>query len=78
MAIRNIPDELREKLVEEAKRNRRSLNQKIFVWLETVAGMRSSPPSNVEAELNEIRKLRRKFQPMSASEIDAAKQEGRA
>lgn len=78
MTIRNVPDELREKLKAEAKRNRRSVNQEVLVWLEAAGGMGDNKPTDVEAELREIRELRRGIQPMSLAEIEAAKREGRA
>ena len=78
MTIRNVPDELRENLKAEAIRNRRSVNQQVLVWLEAAWRGRSGKPGDVEAELREIRALRRGVQPMSAAAIDAAKQEGRA
>ncbi len=33
LTIRNFPDDLRERLRESAKRNRRSMNQEGIVWL---------------------------------------------
>lgn len=78
MTIRNVPDRLREKLKAEAKRNRRSVNQEVLVWLEAAERMGEELPADVEADLREIRELRRGIRPMSVGEIDAAKKEGRA
>ncbi len=78
MTIRNVPDELREKLKAEATRNRRSVNQEVLVWLEAAGRLGGKKPADVEEELREIRELRRGIEPMSAAEIDAAKKEGRA
>lgn len=40
LTIRNLPDELHARLKEQAKRNRRSLNQEVIAELEAVGGGR--------------------------------------
>jgi plasmid stability protein len=75
MTIRNVPDTVKEKLVREAKRHRRSLNQQVLVFLENACA--NSPGRGVEAELEEIRAMRRGVPSMSAAEIDRAKRDGR-
>ena len=78
MTIRNVPDELRENLKAEAKRNRRSVNQQVLVWLEDAWLKGGEIPRDVEGELREIRELRLGIQPISAAQIDAARKEGRS
>lgn len=81
ITIRDVPDELHAVLKERALRNRRSLNQQVIAELggelavET-AGQRSL---RVEREIQRARELRSRMTGfMTAEEIDAAKQEGRA
>jgi len=84
MTIRNLPDELHARLKEQAKRNRRSLNQEVIAELEAAPGFPDLP--NEEArkkaraeelitKVNELRKGMSRF--MTAGEIDAAIEEGR-
>lgn len=75
LTIRNVPDMVKEKLVKEAKRHRRSLNQQVLVYLENACA--NTAGRGVEAELEEIRSLRRGVLTMTAAEIDQDKRDGR-
>ena len=77
MTIRNMPEELLERLKTVAKEHRRSLNQQVLVWLEECVEP-SEEERDVEAELREISKLRRGAGSMTTAKIDAAKRVGRA
>lgn len=84
LTIRNLPDDLHARLKEQAKRNRRSLNQEVIAELEAapvVPSLRSEEERKkaraqaLIAKANELRKGMKRF--MTAEEIDAAIEEGR-
>ena len=84
LTIRNLPDDLHARLREQARRNRRSLNQEIIA--ESVRISRQSDVDQVAmagermrqavAETEKIRAGMKRF--MTAEEIDEAIEEGRA
>ena len=84
LTIRNLPDGLHVRLKEQAKRNRRSLNQEVIAELETAPSF-PTPQNEDErnkaraeamiAKVNQLRGGMKRF--MTAEEIDAAIEEGR-
>jgi antitoxin FitA len=77
VTIRNIPDDVYERLKRRAAENRRSLNQEIIGLLERVDG----PPSSEAKEkfLAELRAVRRSMPSIATTDIEiaAAKRKGR-
>lgn len=76
ITVKNIPDDLYERLRATAKRNRRSINGEIIHCIE-----RQLLPTRVPREelLDRIRRLRPRLgPPMTAAEIQAAIDEGRS
>lgn len=76
LTLKNIPDEVYERLKSEAERHRRSLNSQAIVCLETVLTPTRATPTE---RLQRARKLRgalprTKFR---ARDIDALKRQGR-
>ena len=84
LTIRGFPDDLHAALKERARKNRRSLNQEVIVELSEAAGAsdearRDAARKRMQrtmAAIEEIRAGMTTF--MSAEEIDAAIEEGRA
>ncbi len=76
LTIKNLPNQLYERLRTQAKRHRRSINSEAIVCLEQVLVSRRIDP---EAELERIRKLRQEIVDVYVTESDlqAAKNEGR-
>lgn len=80
LTIRNVPDELHRWLREQAKRNRRSLNQEVIAELAMRVGL-----ADEEAKKERVRKmtalaedLRRELgAPLSAEQIRAGIEQGR-
>ena len=84
LTIRNLPDELHARLKEQAKRNRRSLNQEVIAELSADAGAKSEEERKAAVQerwaranilVDEMRSKMTKF--MTGEEIDAAIREGR-
>jgi plasmid stability protein len=75
--VKNIPDDLYERLKVVACAHHRSINSEVINCLETVLKTRVLP---VEERLNRIRNLRSKVdsEGLDAAEISAAIREGRA
>ena len=75
--VKNIPDDLYERLKVVASAHHRSINSEVINCLETVLKTRVLP---VEERLNRIRNLRSKVdsEGLDAAEISAAIREGRA
>ncbi len=75
ITLKNIPDNLHQRLKESATQHHRSLNREIIARLEAQL---MPPARNVESKLAELRQLRQR-QPVYAvpEEIDALKHEGR-
>lgn len=75
ITLKNIPDNLHQRLKESATQHHRSLNREIIARLEAQL---MPPARNVESKLTELRQLRQR-QPVYAvpEEIDALKHEGR-
>lgn len=76
LTLKNIPDDVYERLKDSAKLNRRSLNSEILVCLETVLLPGRITPAERLARARALRAglPRAKFR---ARDIDAMKREGR-
>lgn len=75
ITIKNIPDELYQRLVETARTHHRSLTKEIVVALERHVG---KPAQHKEALLERIRAVRERYQPTIAdADIDGWKHAGR-
>lgn len=79
ITLKNVPDELYQRLKEEAARNRRSLNQEVITRL---AGSAVAPGGSprTETTLQLVRRLRPSLPPekqATLDEIDRWKREGR-
>ena len=76
VTVKNIPDELYERLKSVAERNRRSINSEIIVCIESAIVSRRIDP---EALLENARRLRQLTagNPITDAEFRKAKAEGR-
>lgn len=76
LTLKNIPDDIYERLKQRAEANRRSLNSEIIACLELVVTSRRVDP---EAFIQRARKLRESSQTyiLSDADIDQAKRAGR-
>jgi len=77
LTLKNVPEELVRRLKDEARRNRRSLNQETLARLEGSLGRR---PRDVERTLESLRRLHASMAdlpPVDDDFIDRAKAEGR-
>ncbi len=76
ITVKNIPDDLYERLKQAAKTNHRSINSEIIACIERSVRPR---PLDVETFLAEARQLREQTAGyvLTAEELDAAKNEGR-
>ncbi len=77
LTLKNVPDELVERLKQQAKQNRRSLNQEALLRLErSLAGRRRSAEETV-ASLRRFHKGLADLPPLTDKFLDRAKREGR-
>jgi plasmid stability protein len=74
LTLKNIPDEVYERLKASAETHRRSLNSEAIVCLETVLLPGGMPASE---RLRRARSLRATLPKIAARDIDAYKREGR-
>lgn len=75
LTIKNVPDDLYEKLKAAALTNRRSINSEVIYIIERAVEHRSQNPNEV---MNRVRMLREKLDIyVTEEEINAAKNEGR-
>lgn len=76
LTIKNLPNQLYERLRAQARRHRRSINSEAIVCLEQVLVSRRTDP---EADLEKIRRLRQEMVDVyvTDSDLQAAKNEGR-
>jgi plasmid stability protein len=76
LTLKNIPDEVYQRLKSAAESNRRSLNSEAIVCLESVLVPGRMPPGERLARARELRRSlpQAKFR---ARDIDALKREGR-
>lgn len=84
LTIRNVPDDVHARLKEQARRNRRSLNQEVIAELSDV-GSTENEEARIEKARERVRGASEKIDMMrsrmtrflTADEIDAAIEEGR-
>jgi plasmid stability protein len=77
LTLKNVPDGLVEQLKEEAKQNRRSLNQEALSRLESSVALRKRSAEETIAALRRLHQQLSYMRPLSASFIDRAKRQGR-
>jgi plasmid stability protein len=77
LTLKNVPDGLVEQLKEEAKQNRRSLNQEALSRLESSVALRKRSAEETIAALRRLHEKLSYMKPLSASFIDRAKRQGR-
>lgn len=75
ITVKNIPDEIYDKVRQQAQAHHRSINSEIIACLEQTVQARSISPSDI---LNEARRLRKKAKgSLSSKEIEEAINQGR-
>ena len=76
ITVKNIPDELYARLKAAASHNRRSINSEIISRIETTLRSERVP---AEAVLARVRQLQESYggAPLTPSQIEAARREGR-
>jgi plasmid stability protein len=78
LTLKNVPEELVERLKKEAKQNRRSLNQEALLRLEgSVAGRRRAA-GEIIASLRRFHKRVAYLPPLTDEFLERAKRAGRA
>jgi plasmid stability protein len=80
LTIRNLPDQVHERLKEQAKRNRRSLNQEVIAELElrVLEGDVAAKKQRVADLITRAAELRAELiVPLTTEEIRAGIEEGR-
>ncbi len=76
LTIKNIPDELYERLKASAEANRRSINSEIILLIERALASYRPSPEEIEAEALKLRELTAGYH-LTQEELDAWKNEGR-
>lgn len=77
LTLKNVPEELVEQLKEEAKQNRRSLNQEALSRLESSVALRRRSADETITALRSLHQRLSYMKPLSATFIDRAKKQGR-
>ncbi len=77
LTLKNVPEELVDRLKREAKQNRRSLNQEALARLEASIASRRRNPEDTVAFLRRFHKRLAHLPPLSGGFIDRAKRGGR-
>lgn len=77
LTLKNVPDTLVRRLKEEARQNRRSLNQETLLRLEGSLGQRSPDVERTIASLERLHATMEDLPPVDDEFIDRAKREGR-
>jgi plasmid stability protein len=76
VTVKNIPDDLYERLKSVAESNRRSINSEIIVCIENTVGSRKIDPARMIEKARMLRELTAGH-PVSVKEFNRAKAEGR-
>jgi len=76
VTVKNIPDEIYDRLKTSAEINRRSINSEIIVCIENAVKSRRVSPDEVIENARKLRQLT-EARPMGDDEFNAAKAEGR-
>lgn len=77
LTLKNVPHELVERLKDEAKQNRRSLNQETLARLELSLAKRRRSGEETVAALRKLHKRMRGLPPLTDELLERAKNEGR-
>ena len=77
LTLKNVPEDLVEQLKDEAKKNRRSLNQEAIFRLERSLGLRKRSGPEAVADLRRLHKRLGSRPILTHAQIGRAKREGR-
>ncbi len=77
LTLKNVPEKLVDRLKQEAKENRRSLNQEALSRLEESVAVRRRTPEDVVASLRRLHRRLAHLPPLTDGFLDRAKREGR-
>ncbi|MDP9122344.1 MAG: Arc family DNA-binding protein [Acidobacteriota bacterium] len=77
LTIKNIPEEVHQRLRESAHLNRRSLNSEAIVCLERSLGRRRRSVEETLAVLQQLHERLRDLPPLDDELLDQAKRQGR-
>jgi antitoxin FitA len=78
VTLKNVPEELVRRLKDEARQNRRSLNQEALVRLEASVTARRLGGEDTVKALRRLHKRLAGLAPLTDSFLDRAKNDGRA
>lgn len=76
ITVKNIPDDVYQRLKAAAQSNRRSINSEVIWRIEQSLGGRTASPETLLTEARELRRLTENH-PVSNKMFNQAKQEGR-
>lgn len=76
ITVKNIPDDVYQRLKVAAQANRRSINSEVIWRIEQSLGGRAASPETILAEARELRRLTENH-PVSNTMFNQAKREGR-
>ncbi|TVR01582.1 MAG: Arc family DNA-binding protein [Desulfovibrionales bacterium] len=76
ITVKNIPDDVYQRLKVAAQSNRRSINSEVIWRIRQSLGGRAASPETILAEAGELRRLTENH-PISDKTFNQAKQEGR-
>jgi len=76
ITVKNIPQDLYDKLKKRAERNHRSINREIIAIFEDILSVRRINPEEILASARSLREKTRRFT-ITQDFIDQAKREGR-
>ena len=77
LTLKNVPEELVQRLKQEARQNRRSLNQEALTRLERSVASRRRRPEETVVALRRFHRRLSDLPPLTDDFIDRAKREGR-
>lgn len=77
LTLKNVPEALVGQLKEEAKQNRRSLNQEALSRLESSVALRRRSAEETVAALRRLHEKLSYMKPLTAAFVDRAKRQGR-
>lgn len=76
LTIKNIPDDLYEKLKFSAEANRRSINSEVIVLIERAFRSHKPDPEEIQERARRLREMTAHYY-LTEEELDRAKNEGR-
>lgn len=77
LTLKNVPEGVVERLKDEAKQNRRSLNQEALSRLEASLLLRRRSAEETVADLRRLHRRLAYVKPLTDADIDRAKRQGR-